>query len=155
MQHGSITLNCRQKDSQRNSIIQLLLWRSLRLPLQQRKLWPLFFLDTEACFGRHTTWSKHELRSNLCRNILGEFNLTEMLLKSSCNVIVHDPIQARKHNKQSQNSDGLVFTTHLTFQILFAQISVSLEPCKRLSMGRGLRVMMRSLKKWRSGCGQP
>jgi hypothetical protein len=48
MKHGYITLNRRPKDRQWSGIIQLLLGgRSLRLPLQQRKSWPLFFWDAE------------------------------------------------------------------------------------------------------------
>jgi hypothetical protein len=44
MKHGSITLNQIPKDSQWNGVIQFILGgRSLRLPLQQRKSWPLFF----------------------------------------------------------------------------------------------------------------
>lgn len=42
--NGSITMSRRQKGGQWNGIIQILLGRiSLILPLQQGKLWPLFF----------------------------------------------------------------------------------------------------------------
>jgi hypothetical protein len=54
MKHGAITLNCIQKDNQWNGIIELLLGRrSLRLPLQQGKSWPLFLECKRGDFGRH------------------------------------------------------------------------------------------------------
>jgi hypothetical protein len=50
MKHGSITLNHRKKDSQSDGIIQLL--RSLRLPVQQGKTWPLIFGMQKGDSGR-------------------------------------------------------------------------------------------------------
>jgi hypothetical protein len=48
MKHDSSTLNRKQKDSQWNGIIKILLGRkSLMLPLQQEKLWPPIFWDAE------------------------------------------------------------------------------------------------------------
>jgi hypothetical protein len=52
-----------------------------------------------------------------------------------------------RFKQQSQNSDGLFFPTHHTVQILLPQNSTSLEPSKVPSVGKGLGVLMRLLKK--------
>jgi hypothetical protein len=44
--------------------------------------------------------------------------------------------------------DGLFFPTHPTAQIFHPQISTSLEPSKMPSVGKGLGMMVRLLKKW-------
>jgi hypothetical protein len=53
MKYGSVTFNCRQKDSHWSGIVHLLLLiRSLGTP-QQGKLWPLFFWDAEGAILVH------------------------------------------------------------------------------------------------------
>jgi hypothetical protein len=71
-----------------------------------------------------------------------------MLLKSSFDMTMHNHTQVSKHRKQSENSDGLLFPTNPTAQILLPQISTSMEPSKMTSVGKGLGAMTRLLKKW-------
>ena len=86
-----------------------------------------------------------------CKSFSGEFNLTNVLLKTSFNVTMHNHTQVLKHSKQSQNLDGLFFPTHHTAQILLLQISTSLQPSKTPPT-EGLAVRTRLFKKWRSIC---
>ena len=151
MKHGSITLNCRQEDSHWNGIIQFLRRRrrSLRLPLQQGKSWPLFL-------GMQRDWFWESLchvvkpLAQICtfrllktlQKLSRRVWFQEMLLKSSFSMTAHDCTQVWKHRKQSQSSDRLFLSTHHTAQISLPQISTSLEPSKMPSMGESLGAMI-------------
>jgi hypothetical protein len=128
------------QDIQWNGIIQLLLGgRSLRLPLQQGKSWPLFLGCRKGDFGRYyATWSIintdlyiQTLKNlqKLLRRVRPQKKFAKILLQLD-NVRPHT--QVWKH----------------TAQILLRQNSTSLETTKMLSVGKGLGVKTRLLKKW-------
>ena len=85
-----------------------------------------------------------------CRSTSGGNDLIKLLLKSFFNTTTHDRTQVWKHRQESQNLDGLFFPTYYTSQILLRQIATTLEPSKMPSVGKGLGLVTRLNKKWRS-----
>jgi hypothetical protein len=69
-----------------------------------------------------------------------------LLLKPFFILTVHDHAQAWK--QEAVTKLGLFFPTHHTAQIFLPQISASFKPSKMPSVGKGLVVMIRLLKKW-------
>jgi hypothetical protein len=84
-----------------------------------------------------------------CRSFSEGFYVTKMLLKSSFNMATHSHTQVwkQKHRKQSQNSEGLFFPAHHTDHLASSGFRLF-----GALFWKRLGVMMRLLKKWRSGC---
>ena len=98
---------------------------------------------------RYATWSNHEIMCAVRlfkprRSVSGEFDLTQMLLKTSFSMTVHS------HGMKTQEPViKLGWTVH--FHPPYSP-DFSLEPSEMQSVGKGLGAMTRLLKVLTSGC---
>lgn len=153
MNNGSITLNHRQRDSQWNGVIEVLLGRrGFMLPLQQENSWTLFF-------GMQKGWFWYTL-CNLSNHYFRSVHSDTQGSSTSQKYCWNPPStrqctttrKSEKHMKQLKTMDWLFVPTHHTAQILLSQICACLKPLKKPSEGKGLGLMTRLLKKGINVC---